>query len=149
MATDGSPPGETNGECEADRGSTYSAEFILDRIHLKVNSERVLTTAVDLSVLARVGTALSDESRRRILVRLLDGPAFPADLAEHLGLPRPSVSNHLSCLLGCGIVVKRREGRNVRYEISDPRLAHALGELCEVMLGPAVGCEHEGADGCG
>jgi ArsR family transcriptional regulator, cadmium/lead-responsive transcriptional repressor len=107
------------------------------------------TTAVDLSVLARVGTALSDESRRRILVRLLDGPAFPADLADELGLPRPSVSNHLACLLGCGIVVKGRQGRNVRYQISDPRLAHALRDLCQVMLGPAVGCEHEGVDACG
>lgn len=107
------------------------------------------TTVVDLSVLARVGTALSDDSRRRILVRLLDGPAYPADLADDLGLTRPSVSNHLSCLVGCGIVVKSREGRNVRYEISDPRLAHALGELCGVMLGPAVGCEDEGDDGCG
>ncbi|MEO6628564.1 MAG: metalloregulator ArsR/SmtB family transcription factor [Aquihabitans sp.] len=108
----------------------------------------VPTTTVDLSVLARVGTALSDDSRRRILVRLLDGPAFPADLAAELGLTRPGVSNHLACLQGCGIVVKGREGRNVRYAISDPRLAHALGELCQVMLGPAVGCEHEGGFGC-
>lgn len=113
-----------------------------------MNYRQVPTTAVDLSVLARVGTALSDESRRRLLVRLLDGPAFPADLADDLGLARPSVSNHLACLLGCGLVVKRREGRNVRYEISDPRLARALGDLCELMLGPAMGCAHEGGDGC-
>lgn len=103
--------------------------------------------AVDLSVLARVGTALSDDSRRRILVRLLDGPAYPADLADELGLARPSVSNHLACLLGCGLVVKTRDGRHVRYEISDPRLAHALGDLCQLALGPSVGCEHEGGDG--
>jgi len=105
-------------------------------------------TAVDLSVLARVGTALSDDSRRRILVRLLDGPAIPADLADELALTRPSVSNHLACLVGCGLVVKERAGRNVRYEISDPRLTHALQDLCQVVLGPAVGCEHEGGDRC-
>ena len=91
------------------------------------------TTEIDLSALARVGTALADETRRRLLV----------DLAEDLGLTRPNVSNHLTCLRGCGLVTALPEGRRTRYELSDPRLAHALQDLCELALGPAVGCEHE------
>ena len=102
----------------------------------------MLTTDVNLGALARVGTALADETRRRLLVSLLDGPAYPAELADELGLSRPNVSNHLSCLKGCGLVVAVPEGRRVRYELSDPKLAHALSDLCELSIGPAIGCEH-------
>jgi len=104
-----------------------------------------MTTApvIDLDVLARVGTALADETRRRLLVELLAGPAYPAELADHLGLTRTNVSNHLTCLRGCGLVQATAEGRRARYELADPRLAHALEDLCSLTLGPAVGCEHE------
>lgn len=96
-----------------------------------------------MSALERVGTALADDTRRRLLVALLDGPAYPSDLADDLGLTRPNVSNHLSCLRGCGLVVAEPEGRRQRYHLSDPKLAHALADLCDMVLAPAVGCEHE------
>ena len=99
--------------------------------------------SVDLSALARVGTALADDTRRRMLVALLDGPAYPSDLANDLGLTRPNVSNHLACLRGCGLVVAEAEGRRQRYRLSDPKLAHALSDLCGLALAPAAGCEHE------
>ena len=35
-------------------------------------------TQVDLGTLARVGTALADPTRRRVLVQLIDGPGYPA-----------------------------------------------------------------------
>jgi len=94
------------------------------------------TVDIDLDALGRVGTALADDTRRRLLVELLDGPAYPADLAEHLGLTRSNVSNHLACLKGCGLVTTTAEGRRARYELSDPRLAHALHDLCQLSLGP-------------
>jgi DNA-binding transcriptional ArsR family regulator len=99
--------------------------------------------SVDLSALARVGTALADDTRRRMLVSLLDGAAYPSDLAADLGLTRSNVSNHLACLRGCGLVVADPEGRRLRYRLSDPKLAHALSDLCGLVLAPPVGCEHE------
>ena len=93
----------------------------------------------DLDVLGRVGAALADGTRRRILTRLLDGPAYPADLADALGASRSNVSNHLSCLRGCRLVSAVREGRQVRYELSDRRLADALRALSRLAL-PADGC---------
>ena len=73
-----------------------------------------------LAVLDRVGRALADGTRRRILTRLLDGPAYPADLAAGPGRePVATVSNHLACLRGCGLVSPAREGRQVRYELAD------------------------------
>ena len=44
------------------------------------------------------------------------------------------MSNHLACLRGCGLVVAVPDGRRSRYELSDPRLAHALSDLLELVL---------------
>jgi ArsR family transcriptional regulator, cadmium/lead-responsive transcriptional repressor len=95
--------------------------------------------------LERVGTALADPTRRRILLILLDGPAFPADLAERLDVGRTNVSNHLTCLRGCGLVRATRQGRQVRYDLVSPRLAHALADLVDLEL--EVDDAHEDLDG--
>lgn len=85
-------------------------------------------------VLARFGHALSDPTRARLLLALREAPGYPAQLAELLGVTRQNLSNHLSCLRGCGLVVVVPEGRRSRYELADPRLAHALGDLLELVL---------------
>lgn len=77
---------------------------------------------------------MADPTRSRILMRLLDGPSHPAVLARELELTRSNVSNHLTCLRDCGIVVAEPEGRQTRYEISDPHLAAALRALVDVTL---------------
>lgn len=95
--------------------------------------------------LERVGTALADPTRRRILVRLLEGPAYPADLADALGTGRTNISNHLACLRGCGLVRTERQGRQVRYELASDRLAHALADLVDLEL--AIEQDHRDLDG--
>lgn len=70
----------------------------------------MLTIHSRLDVMSRIGRAMADPTRSRILLMLLRGPSYPVDLARELGLGRPNVSNHLSCLRGCGIVVPSRRG---------------------------------------
>jgi DNA-binding transcriptional ArsR family regulator len=95
----------------------------------------VLTVASDVSVaseievLARFGRALADPIRCRILLALRAAPAYPADLAEALGVSRTRLSNHLACLRDCGLVVTVPDGRRTRYELADERLGHALDDL--------------------
>lgn len=84
--------------------------------------------------LARFGHALSDPTRTRLLLALREGPGYPSELADLLGVSRQSLSNHLACLRGCGLVVAVPEGRRSRYELADQRLAHALGDLLGVVL---------------
>jgi DNA-binding transcriptional ArsR family regulator len=43
-------------------------------------------------------------------------------------------SNRLACLRGCGLVQATREGRQMRYELADPRLANVLRQLAQVVL---------------
>jgi DNA-binding transcriptional ArsR family regulator len=88
----------------------------------------------DAQVLARFGHALSDPTRARVLLALREAPAYPAELADLIGVSRQALSNHLACLRGCGLVVAVPDGRRSRYELADARLAHALGDLLGVVL---------------
>jgi len=97
-------------------------------------SQRVLTIASGQAVMSRLGRAMADPVRSRILMTLLDGPSYPAVLARDLELTRSNVSNHLACLRDCGIVATASEGRQTRYEIADPHLTRALNSLLEVTL---------------
>uniref|UniRef100_UPI003512C7CC ArsR/SmtB family transcription factor n=1 Tax=Streptomyces calvus TaxID=67282 RepID=UPI003512C7CC len=89
----------------------------------------MLTVASDIEVLARFGRALADPLRCRVLLALRAAPAYPADLADALGVSRTRLSNHLACLRDCGLVVSVPDGRRTRYELADERLGHALDGL--------------------
>lgn len=112
-------------------------------------SGMVATSAVSLDALARFGHALSDATRARILMQLCQGSAYPADLAESLSVTRQSMSNHLACLRGCGLVVAVPEGRRTRYELADRRLARALADLHDLVLATdPEACADTGERGC-
>src|SRR5690606_36111541 len=100
----------------------------------------VLTLTDRHDALHRLGRALGDPGRCNILVALLDGPRYPGELADALEMSRTNMSNHLACLRGCGLVTATAEGRQVRYEISHPNLAHAIRDLLDVVL--ATDCDH-------
>ena len=91
---------------------------------------------------------MSEPTRARILLALREGPGYPAELAESLGVSRTNLSNHLACLRGCGLVVAAADGRRSRYELADPRLAHALGDLLGLVLAvDPVACASAEAEG--
>ncbi|MFJ8855957.1 ArsR/SmtB family transcription factor [Streptomyces sp. NPDC102437] len=94
----------------------------------------MLTVASDIEVLARFGRALADPIRCRILLALREAPAYPSDLADALGVSRTRLSNHLTCLRDCGLVVTVPDGRRTRYELADERLGHALDDLRTAVL---------------
>lgn len=93
-----------------------------------------VSLSIDLDVLGRVGKALADPTRRQVLITLLDGPAYPSELAEAIGTTRANLSNHLACLRDCGLVTTAAEGRRVRYDLADVRLADALRVLAALDL---------------
>jgi ArsR family transcriptional regulator, cadmium/lead-responsive transcriptional repressor len=97
-----------------------------------------VSSSVDLDTLGRVGTALADPTRRRVLVHLTGGPGYPAEMAGQFGTTRANLSNHLTCLRECGLVTATAEGRRIRYELADPRLADALRILSALDWPPAT-----------
>ncbi|SFD80189.1 DNA-binding transcriptional regulator, ArsR family [Actinopolyspora alba] len=105
----------------------------------------MLTCETREEALTRLGRALADPTRCRVLTALLEGTHYPGLLAEHLELSRSKVSNHLACLRGCGLVVATYQGRQVRYELADEHLAEALRHLVKVVLAvePSDSCAEE------
>ncbi len=113
-------------------------------------SRCVLTLASRLDVMNRLGRAMADPTRSRILLSLLDGPGYPAELSRDLELTRTNVSNHLTCLRGCGLVVATPEGRRTRYEISDPHLTRGMRDLLEAVIAVDEGtpCADDACECC-
>lgn len=99
-----------------------------------------METLTRSSVLARFGYALSDPVRAGILMALCEAPSYPGDLAERAGVSKQRLSNHLTCLRGCGLVVAVPEGRKVRYELADGRLRDAVTALLEIVVVGETAC---------
>ena len=97
-------------------------------------------TLTHSAALARLGSALADETRARILLALREAPAVPSDLADALGVSRQVMSNQLACLRGCGLVEATPDGRRSWYRLADAHLAPALDELLRVVLFVEPGC---------
>lgn len=75
-----------------------------------------------------------ERSRLAIVQHLLLGEHRVVDLTGHLGLAQSTVSKHLACLLDCGIVETRTEGRASWYSLAHPAETRALLAAAEVLL---------------
>jgi len=70
-------------------------------------------------------TALGDPTRRAIFELLADGPRPVGEIAEHLPVTRPAVSQHLKVLKEAGLVIDRPNGTRRLYQM-DPEGVAAL-----------------------
>ena len=59
--------------------------------------------------LSTVFAALADPTRRAILLRLTEGDANVAQLAEPFAMSQPAVSKHLKVLEGAGLISRSRQ----------------------------------------
>ena len=75
---------------------------------------------------AQLFRGLAEPSRLRILYALGGGPLSVSDIAEAAELSQPNTSNHLACLVGCGLVVFERRGRFVFYRHADDEVSRLL-----------------------
>lgn len=69
-----------------------------------------------------------------IVQHLLAGEHRVVDLVGHLGLAQSTVSKHLACLLDCGIVTVRAQGRASVYSLAHPAATLELLSAAETML---------------
>src|SRR5690349_8175919 len=66
---------------------------------------------------------LADPLRLSVVDQLFNkGSATVSELAMHLGVPMPQLSNHLRRLREAGLVKVERRGRHAVYELADPSL---------------------------
>lgn len=95
-------------------------------------------TALELE--AKLFRGLGDPVRLALLRVLAGGPLSSGELAQDLGLTPSNASNHLRCLLECGLVVVELDGRYNRYRLAMPSIPRLLAAAADVLAvaGPAI-----------
>jgi ArsR family transcriptional regulator len=63
--------------------------------------------------------ALGDENRLRILMLLRERELCVLEIIGALGISQPLASSHLAVLREAGLATARREGRRMRYRLSE------------------------------
>jgi ArsR family transcriptional regulator, virulence genes transcriptional regulator len=96
---------------------------------MKVSDKRLF------SVQADVCKALANAKRLEIIHALGGrGRRFAAELMESAGLTKTNLSQHMRVLEQTGIVVARREGTRISYELASPRIEQACELLSAFLL---------------
>lgn len=83
------------------------------------------------SLQAEVLKTLASPRRLEIIHCLAEGPCEVSRLAEEIGISQPNVSQHLAMMRAAGVVEAERDGREVRYRLTDPEVITA----CNLMRG--------------
>jgi len=86
---------------------------------------------------AKFFRGLADSARLRLLVELRHGTRTAGELARACGLSPSNASNHLQCLLECGLVEVDAQGRRNVYRLVDPGVAELLDASERIACGPA------------
>jgi len=79
-------------------------------------------------------SALASEARLavfRLLVKRGPQGYTPSELTKRLDLPAPTLSFHIKGLVHAGLVVSRRDGRNLYYSPNFERMNSLVGFLTE------------------
>lgn len=82
---------------------------------------------------AEICQTLAHPKRLRILDALRRGELPVGQLAERLRLPKANLSQHLALLRSRGVVRTRRQGANVFYAVSNPKIIRAF-DLMRALL---------------
>ena len=83
------------------------------------------------SLQSEVMKILASPRRLEILHLLADEPKEVGRLADEMGISQPNVSQHLAVMRAAGIVEAERDGREVRYRLTDLDVIAA----CDLMRG--------------
>lgn len=89
-------------------------------------------------------SALSDPTRRRILLRLVKGEATAGELAAPLPMSQPAVSRHLKVLEQAGLIVRRVDGQRRPCRLAAGALDDLDGYLAQLRA--AVETQYAGLD---
>lgn len=98
--------------------------------------------APSVSLKAKLFRGLADPSRLSILEMLRDDPRSVGELVAATGLSQSNTSNHLACLLDCGLVEREQQGRRVIY-----RLGMGVDDLL-AMSDELLGTTATGVEAC-
>ena len=84
--------------------------------------------------LERIGAALADISRKRMLCALMDGRAHTGkELAEVAGVTAATASAHFAMLRDASFILSEKRGRSTYHRLAGPQIAAALEGLAVLV----------------
>ena len=114
------------------------SEVHLPHQHSDEGTMRELQESVEtigsFQTVADVFKQLSDSSRVRIFWLLCHCEECVVDLSATVGMSPPAVSHHLRTLRDSGLLVTRRDGKEVYYHAADTAQARLLHEMIEQVM---------------
>ena len=88
----------------------------------------------DFQIVSDLFKLLCDRSRVRIFRLLCHCEECVINLSSIVGMSSPAVSHHLRQLKNSGLIVSRREGKEVYYRAADTEQAQLLHHMIEKMV---------------
>ena len=92
----------------------------------------------DFSMAADIFKKLDDSSRLRIFWLLCHCEECVVNISAMMDMSSPAVSHHLRPLKNSGLIVSRREGKEVYYRAADTAQSRLLHQMIEQVM--AIAC---------
>jgi DNA-binding transcriptional ArsR family regulator len=101
--------------------------------------------ADQVALTVEVFRMLAEGTRIQILWSLIDGEMSVNDLAETIGKPGPSVSQHLAKLRMARLVRPRREGTTIYYQLENDHVRQLIIDAVHNAehAGPTIPAHHQ------
>ena len=104
-----------------------------DHQHAEIK-QKLVEAIPDVQTVEAVSQALGqlgDPSRLRIFWLLCHTEECVTDVAQYMQMSCPAVSHHLRLLKAAGLIVSRREGKEMLYRAADTALVNELHRIIE------------------
>ncbi len=94
----------------------------------------LLTRVESFQTLADIFRQLGDPTRLRIFWLLCHCEECVVNIAAMMDMSSPAVSHHLRALRDSGLIVSRREGKEVHYRAADSAQSQLLHHMIEQVM---------------
>jgi DNA-binding transcriptional ArsR family regulator len=82
--------------------------------------------------IATIGALIGDDARATMLLALFGGALPASQLAAEAHIGAPAASKHLAKLVAGGLLCVEAHGRERRYRLASPEVAHAIETLASI-----------------
>ena len=83
---------------------------------------------------ASICQTLANPKRLEIIAHLRDGEKTVTEMMDVMQISQANLSQHLGLMRQKGIVIARREGLNIYYRLSNPKIIQACDLMRQVLL---------------
>ncbi|GAB3071252.1 ArsR/SmtB family transcription factor [Salinicoccus sesuvii] len=105
---------------------------------------------VDMDTKVKLIHGFSNRTRLQILESIKMNEKTVSEIVTDIGASQSSISQHLSCLRDCGIIIGRQQGKYIYYALRNQHMRDLLSMFDTVLedVGENVALCENHIDGC-